>query len=29
VVQNLVGRLLVRIGIENDAYLKWGGIGDE
>jgi 4-hydroxy-3-polyprenylbenzoate decarboxylase len=29
VVQNLVGRLLARIGIENDAYLKWGGIGDE
>lgn len=29
VVQNLVGRLLVRIGIENEAYLKWDGIGDE
>jgi 4-hydroxy-3-polyprenylbenzoate decarboxylase len=29
VVQNLVGRLLMRIGIENEAYLVWDGIGDE
>jgi 4-hydroxy-3-polyprenylbenzoate decarboxylase len=30
VVQNFVGRILARIGIENDAYLRWvGGISDE
>ena len=26
VVENLVGRVLARIGIENDAYLKWAGL---
>lgn len=27
VVDNLVGRVLARMGIENDAYLRWEGLG--
>jgi 4-hydroxy-3-polyprenylbenzoate decarboxylase len=27
VVENLVGRMLARMGIENEAYLKWAGLG--
>ncbi|MCJ7700014.1 MAG: UbiX family flavin prenyltransferase [Anaerolineales bacterium] len=27
VVDNLVGRILARMGIENQAYLKWTGLG--
>jgi 4-hydroxy-3-polyprenylbenzoate decarboxylase len=27
VVDNLVGRVLARIGIDNDEYLRWGGMG--
>jgi 4-hydroxy-3-polyprenylbenzoate decarboxylase len=27
VVENLVGRVLARMGIENEAYLRWSGLG--
>jgi 3-polyprenyl-4-hydroxybenzoate decarboxylase len=26
VVDNAVGRILLRLGIENDLYLKWAGM---
>jgi 4-hydroxy-3-polyprenylbenzoate decarboxylase len=28
VVDNLVGRVLARLGIDNDSYMRWGGIGE-
>jgi 4-hydroxy-3-polyprenylbenzoate decarboxylase len=27
VVDNLVGRLLARLGIQNDRYMRWDGMG--
>jgi 4-hydroxy-3-polyprenylbenzoate decarboxylase len=28
IINNIVGRILVRIGIDNDEYLKWEGMGN-
>jgi 4-hydroxy-3-polyprenylbenzoate decarboxylase len=27
IIDNIVGRVLLRLGIENELYIKWKGVG--